>query len=267
MFIPQTFLAALLLIAVAMLCWGSWPNLMKAAPGWRLEYFYLDYTLGGLLMAVLLAATLGSRGAASGDFLHRLGEAGTREILWAAAGGFIWNVGNILLLIAIMIAGIAVAYPVASVLAIAVGVGIGYLAQPIGNAGWLMIAVLILCLAACANAASYRKVGESSGTGVRKGLILSVIAGVLIGSFAPFVGRAISGRHGLDSYNVAVCFVLGALVGTLVLVPLLLARPLIGETTTLGDISPARRAGICSDCWRAQSGVWGRSRISLPPEW
>ncbi len=53
MFTPQTFLAALLLIVVSMLGWGSWPNLLKALPEWRLEYFYLDYTFGFLLMVFL----------------------------------------------------------------------------------------------------------------------------------------------------------------------------------------------------------------------
>lgn len=62
MYIPQTFLAALLLIVVSMLCWGSWPNLLKAAPGWRLEYFYFDYTFGFLLTVIVLAATMGSPG-------------------------------------------------------------------------------------------------------------------------------------------------------------------------------------------------------------
>jgi glucose uptake protein len=232
-FVPQTFVAALLLIVVSMLCWGSWPNFMKALPRWRLEYFYLDYTFGGLLMAILLAATLGSPRSVSADFLRRMGEAGTREMLWAATGGFIWNIGNILLLIAIVIAGIAVAYPVASVLAIIVGVGMGYVAQRIGNALVLVLAVVVLCVAAGANAASYRNANPTSARDVRKSLILSVVAGILIGLFAPFVGRAISGTHPLDSYILAICFLLGSLGATLLAVPILLAWPVVGEAGSL----------------------------------
>jgi glucose uptake protein len=233
-FVPQTFVAALLLIVVSMLCWGSWPNFMKALPGWRLEYFYLDYTFGGLLMAILLAATLGAPGRVSSDFVRRMGEAGTREMLWAATGGFIWNIGNILLLIAIMVAGIAVAYPVASVLAIIIGVGMGYLAQPIGNTFLLVIAVVVLCVGAWANAASYRQLNQTSARDVRTGLILSVVAGILIGLFAPFVGRAISGTHPLDSYILAICFLLGSLAATLLAVPVLLAWPIVGEAGSIG---------------------------------
>ena len=233
MFLPQTFTAALLLIVVSMLCWGSWPNFMKALPGWRLEYFYLDYTFGGLLMAILLAATLGSLGFAGTDFLRRLSVADVRQMAWAVTGGFIWNFGNILLLIGIMIAGIAVAYPVASVLAIIIGVGLGYVAQPIGNGPALALAVIILCVAAWANAASYKDLSQVSGTGVRKALVLSLIAGVLIGLFAPFVGRAISGTHPLDPYILAICFLLGSLVATLVAIPILLAHPLVGKPAGL----------------------------------
>ena len=146
MFIPQTFLAALLLIVVSMLCWGSWPNLLKALPGWRLEYFYLDYTFGFLLMVLLLGATMGSPGPVGGEFLGRLAAAGGREAGSAFLGGLLWNAGNILLLNAIMIAGLAVAFPVASVLAVVLGVGIGYWAQPVGNLAWLIGAVAISAL-------------------------------------------------------------------------------------------------------------------------
>ena len=60
MFIPQTSATALLLIVVSMLCWGSWPNLLKLLPRWRLEYFYVDYTLGFLLTVIVIGATAGS---------------------------------------------------------------------------------------------------------------------------------------------------------------------------------------------------------------
>src|SRR5271157_3138015 len=45
MYTPQTYFAALVLVVISMLCWGSWANLPKALPKWRFEYFYLDFTL------------------------------------------------------------------------------------------------------------------------------------------------------------------------------------------------------------------------------
>ena len=233
MFTPQTFLAALLLIVVSMLCWGSWPNLLKALPGWRLEYFYFDYTFGFLITVLVWGATLGPHGSAGGGFVAQLSEAGGREAGSAFLGGLLWNVGNILLLNAIMIAGLAVAFPVASVLAVILGVGIGYWSQPIGNPTWLVAAVVVLALAAFANAASYRSLGQTAGPGTVKGLVLALAAGILVGLFPPFIGRAITGPYALDAYRVTTFFTLGASLATFAGMPLLLARPLIGDRGTL----------------------------------
>lgn len=230
MYTPHTFLAALLLIVVSMLCWGSWPNFSKAVPDWRIEYFYLDYMFGGVLTAIFLAATMGSPGLIGTDFVRRLHEAGMREIISAFLGGLVWSFGNMLMVNAIAIAGLAVAFPVTSALGIILGVGIGYLAQPIGNPAWLVAAVVILTAAAFTNAAAYRALGQSAGSSSKsKGILLSLAAGVLVGIFPPLVGRAISGPHALDSYNVSFCFTLGALLAALIALPILLAKPLVGN--------------------------------------
>lgn len=235
MYIPQTFSAALFLIVISMLCWGSWPNFSKAVPNWCIEYFYLDYMIGGVLTAIVLAATMGSSGFIGTDFIRRLHEAGMREIVSAFLGGLVWSFGNILMVNAIAIAGLAVAFPVTSALGIILGVGIGYLAQPIGNPGWLVAAVVILTIAAFTNAAAYRSLGQSTGsTSKTKGIVLSLAAGVLVGIFPPLVGRAISGPHALDPYNVSICFTLGALLAALIAMPILLAKPLVGS---VGSVS------------------------------
>jgi glucose uptake protein len=229
-YIPQTFLAALLLIVVSMVCWGSWPNLIKVVPNWRIEYFYLDYMVGGVLTALLLAATMGSWGWIGLDFATRLHRAGTSEVLFAFFGGLVWCVGNILMVNAIEIAGLAVAFPVTSALGIVLGVGIGYLAQPIGNPAWLLAAVIVLSIAAYTDASAYRALTQSSGSvSSSKGIVLSLSAGVLVGIFPPLVGRAISGPRALDSYNVALCFTVGALFASLIALPVLLAKPLVGN--------------------------------------
>ena len=92
MYAPQTYLVALILMLISMVCWGSWPNFLKKLPGWRLEYFYIDYTLGFLITAVLFGLTLGP-----GDglgFLEVVSHAGAREATFAIIGGFIWNIGK-----------------------------------------------------------------------------------------------------------------------------------------------------------------------------
>jgi glucose uptake protein len=229
MLLPQSPTIALLLIVVSMLCWGSWPNLLKALPRWRLEYFYVDYTLGFLAAIVLVGATAGSGGILGMEFADRLFAARAVEAAFAFAGGFIWNVGNILLLNSIMIAGLAIAFPVASVLAIVLGVGISWWAQPIGNPAWLAAGAAVLVLAAFANARAYRGVAGPPGSSKALGIGLALAAGLLVGIFPPFIARALSGAHALDAYSVSILFMAGASVATFIGMPLLLARPFIGE--------------------------------------
>lgn len=234
MYIPHTSATALLLIVVSMFCWGSWPNLLKALPDWRLEYFYLDYTFGFLLAMVAIAATAGSAGVIGPEFLQRLSDAHTAEIMFAFLGGLLWNIGNILLLNAIMVAGLAVAFPIASVLAITLGVGISYWELPLGNPVWMLAGTLVLVAAAWANARSYRDLGDVTGSPNRKGIGLSLAAGLLVGIFPPFVGRAISGTYALDPYSVCISFMVGASIATFIGIPVLLGKPLIGEPGRLG---------------------------------
>ena len=151
----------------------------------------------------------------------------------AALGGFIWNLGNVLLLTAIMIAGLAVAFPITIVLAIILGVFLSYWANPIGEIHWLGGGVVLLVGAAVANAAAYQGSNPSGGSNKRRAITLALIAGVLIGLFPPFVGAALSSKTPLDSYLVTLCFVAGATVATLIAVPVLLAHPLIGNVASV----------------------------------
>jgi glucose uptake protein len=230
---PHTFVAALVLTVVSMIGWGSWPNLLKALPKWRLEYFYVDYTLGFLASILIYSATFGSSDGFGLDFVRRLLDAGHRELLLAFVGGFVWNLGNVLLLYSIMMAGLAVAFPVASILALVLGVGISYWAHPIGNPEWLALSVVILAIAGNLNAASYRQMEHTSGVNKRKAITFALLAGVLVGAFPPFVGGALSGPRGLDSYSVSILFMVGAAVVTFTMIPTLLAYPLVGEKGTL----------------------------------
>ena len=233
MYTPQTYFAALVLMVICMFCWGSWPNLLKALPKWRLDYFYLDYTVGFLLGAIMCAATLGSTDAVGIGFFTRLSAAGRLQAGCALLAGFLWNVGNVLLLNSIMMAGLAVAFPIASVPSLLLGVGISYWTQPIGNPRWLAASVVLLLVAGRTNAAAYRRLSQASESRKPKGVGLALLAGILIGSFPPFVTRAMTGEGGLDPYTAALYLVLGALPATLISVPMLLARPLVGYAGSL----------------------------------
>src|ERR1700688_100541 len=113
---------------VTMLCWGSWANTQKlAGKEWRFQLFYWDYAIGVLALSLLLAFTLGSSGLDGRPFRADLAQADARWLRSAFFGGVIFNLSNILLVAAIDIAGMAVAFPVGVGLALCLGVVTTYL--------------------------------------------------------------------------------------------------------------------------------------------
>jgi glucose uptake protein len=123
MFVPATFAAALVMTIVSTICWGSWANTYKLTKSYRFEIFYWDYALGIVAISVVLALTMGKG-------LH-LGDAAPGNLLYAAVGGFIFNVANVLLVAGIEIAGLAVAFPIAIGIALVVTIGAGLIPQPV----------------------------------------------------------------------------------------------------------------------------------------
>ena len=129
MFQPQTYVLALTLMLISMICWGSWANTMKACPGYRFQLFYWDYVIGLIAGALLWGLTLGSLGSSGLPFFADLLQADSSHLWLAIIGGLIFNVANLLLVAAIEIAGLAVAFPVGIGIALVVGaVGIAVLA-------------------------------------------------------------------------------------------------------------------------------------------
>jgi len=45
MFIPTVYSAALCMLIVSMICWGSWANTQRLCKGWRFELFNWDFLL------------------------------------------------------------------------------------------------------------------------------------------------------------------------------------------------------------------------------
>ena len=72
MYLPQSYLVAVVLMFITMLCWGSWANTAKMDKSWRFELFYLDYSIGVFLGALVFAWTLGSLGDSGPSFWANL---------------------------------------------------------------------------------------------------------------------------------------------------------------------------------------------------
>ena len=123
MFILQDYTIAVIFCVITMFCWGSWANTQKlAGKEWRFELFYWDYVLGVLIASILFAFSIGSVGNEGRGFLEDLAQASSSSLISAIIGGVIFNLANILLVAAIALAGMAVAFPVGIGLALVIGV-------------------------------------------------------------------------------------------------------------------------------------------------
>src|SRR5258708_38190416 len=153
MFIIENYPGAIIFCVVTMLCWGSWANIQKLAAGaWRFELFYWDYVLGIVFFSLILAFTLGSTGVGGRAFMADIAQAGSKNIGSALLGGIVFNAANILLVAAIAIAGMAVAFPVGIGLALVIGVVANYIANPVGKEGLLAGGVSLILIAIGLNA-------------------------------------------------------------------------------------------------------------------
>src|ERR1700744_6460702 len=134
MYLPDSVGIALLMMITSAICWGSWANTYKGVKGYRFELFYWDYAIGIFLISLVLALTMGSTGHDASSFLNNVHSADTSNIVSTLIGGAIFNLANLLLVAAIDMAGLAVAFPVSIGIALVVGVISSYVLQPKGNA-------------------------------------------------------------------------------------------------------------------------------------
>ena len=238
MFVPQTYQAALFLMILSMLCWGSWANTLKLCPRFRFQLFYWDYAIGLAAGAILWGLTAGSMGPTGQPFLSAVMQTPLHAMLWAICGGAIFNVANLLLVAAIDVAGLAVAFPVGIGLALIVGAVSSYLVSPAANPLLLFGGVALVTVAIVLDAAAYRKRESEAKATTTRGIVLSLVAGVLMGTFYPLVAHAMAGQPGLSGpgpYAVAFFFAIGVLLSTVPANLLLMARPLDGKPPVDGS--------------------------------
>jgi glucose uptake protein len=235
MYQPQTYGIALFFMIVTMLCWGSWANTLKLTPGYRFQLFYWDYCLGLFAGALLWGFTLGSSGSAGLSFVADLRNAGPRHIGYALLGGIIFNVANLLLVAAIDIAGLAVAFPIGIGLALVVGAVSSFVLAPQGNPLMLFAGVALVALAIVCDALAYRQREAIRFTPSVRGILISLLAGLLMGTFYPFVSRAMAADAGpatdapLGPYAISLVFAAGVALCAIPFNYFLMRKPLDGK--------------------------------------
>jgi glucose uptake protein len=230
MYSPATFATALVMTMFSAVFWGSWANTYKGTKKYAFELFYWDYIVGVVLISLAFAFTLGSHGATGESFLANVQATDRADILYALIGGFIFNIANLLLVAGIAIAGLAIAFPIAIGIAVIEGVVLSYALQPKGNPAYLAGGVALATAAIVFDAMAYKRLG--GGRVTKKGIVVNVISGLLMGGFAPFVTKSMTMGHALTPYSVAVFFSIGAFLCCFVANPYLMKHPLLGEPVT-----------------------------------
>ncbi len=226
---------------VSMLCWGSWANTLKLCPGFRFQLFYWDYVIGLLLGAIAWGVTLGSYGNTGKPFFADLAQADAHSISLAMLGGVIFNIANLLLVAAIDIAGLAVAFPVGIGLALVIGAVSSYVFSPQGNPLLLFGGIALVVAAIICDALAYRLREASRPAMSKRGIVISLVAGVLMGCFYPFVSRSMTGDHAVGPYAAVLFFVLGVAVCAIPVNYLLMRKPLDGSPpASMGEYTKAR---------------------------
>jgi glucose uptake protein len=222
---PDTYAAQLAFMLLSMLCWGSWANTMKLTPGWPFQLFYWDYVAGIVLGSFAWGFTLGGGPSV---FLAALLQGDAHHVLLAILSGAVFNIANLLLVAAIEIAGLAVAFPVGIGLALVLGSVLNYVLAPAGNPLYLFGGVALVAIAIVVDALAYRRRDLTQRAVTTRGIVLSLISGLLMGLFYPILTRAMHGAGGFGPYAVAPYFALGVLLCSIPTNFWLMRHPLSG---------------------------------------
>jgi glucose uptake protein len=247
MVLIESYHVAVLMCVITMICWGSWANTQKlATKEWRFQLFYWDYCIGVLLLTLIFAFTLGSFGGSGRTFVQDLKQADARYIGSAFLGGVVFNIANILLVAAIDIAGMAVAFPIGIGLALVIGVVTTYYGvDSSGDPVPLFAGVACVGAAIILDALAYRRIPTTGQKTTTKGIVLSVVCGVLMGQFFQFVAAAMpeplsriadtemAGK--LTPYTALVFFALGLFLSSFVVNTLVMIKPFTGDPVPFRD--------------------------------
>lgn len=242
MFILESYSLAVIFCIVTMLCWGSWANMQKlATKSWPFQLFYWDYALGILIISIVIGITMGSQGLHGRPFIADLCQASTYAISSALIGGVIFNLANILLVAAIDIAGMAIAFPLAIGLALVIGVVVNYLQTPVGNPGLILLGVILVALAIMCTAIAHKRISVQNNISTVKGIIIAVISGSLMGFFYLFVARSMihnvyvpeSGL--MTPYSASFVFAVGIFVSNFFINGCMIKFPITGAKLNFSD--------------------------------
>ena len=242
MFIAENYALAVVLCFITMICWGSWANTQKmASKSWPFPLYYWDYSLGIILLSLIFGLTLGSVGSEGRSFIADLSQGSAASYKSALIGGVIFNLANLLIVAAIDIAGMAVAFPIGIGIALVLGVIVNYIATPVGDPTTLFIGVALVVVAIVLDALAYRKLSSGQNTKMIRGIALSIFGGVLMGFFYRFVAASMSTNFSnpdaglFTPYSAVFIFSIGIFLSNFVWNSFFMYRPVSGSPSNYRD--------------------------------
>jgi len=243
MFTPPSLTIALLMMITSAICWGSWANTYKGVKNYRFELFYWDYAIGIFLISLILALTMGSSGHDASSFVNNVQAADLSNIASTLVGGALFNLANLLLVAAIDMAGLAVAFPVSIGIALVVGVVLDYIIERKGNGMFLALGVACAFIAVVLDGKAYGSLASSGRSISKKSIVTCVVSGVLMGLWSPFTTYGTTRGNALTPYSSVVFLTLGALLSCFVWNLYFMKRPLAGEPVGFGGFFTAPASG------------------------
>ncbi|HWF09172.1 MAG TPA: GRP family sugar transporter [Bryobacteraceae bacterium] len=247
MILPGSHTMALIVLILGMLAWGLWANTFKAGGGgFRFELYYFDFAIGLLVASLVLALTAGSLGFDGFSFGDDLRLAGKRQDFFGFVAGVTFNLGNMLLVAAVSLAGMSVAFPLSMGVGLVVAVLWKYATSPGGNAAFLfggvalvLVAIVFDVLAYSAWTTAKAKAAAEAGKKMKKprlrGVLLGAAGGLLLGSFSNIIDIGQAGENGLGPYSIGVMFAVGVLFSTFVFNLFFMNLPVVGEPVEIGE--------------------------------
>ncbi|MDR3701296.1 MAG: GRP family sugar transporter [Candidatus Sulfopaludibacter sp.] len=254
MLLPQTYVVTLIVMIFGMLCLGSWANTFKMGGRWRFELYYFDFALGALVAAMLLAFTVGSTGFDGFSFTDDLMQAGKRQWFYAFLAGMIFNLANMLLTAAISVAGMAVAFPIGIGSAVVVGSLLSLLLGHESSPMFLLAGCVAILFAIVADGIAYSslgvlrhealaRAGKAKSTrrpSSLKAIVLALVSGLFMGSFAPLIQNSMEGDLALGPYSISALFAMGVFFSSIAFNIFFINLPVEGEPVEMRDFFRAR---------------------------
>ena len=230
MILPGSQLYNLLLLAFGMLCLGTWANTFRMTSKWRFELYCFDFAIGTVLAAVLIGLTFGSLGWDGFALTDDLGIAGKQKWAIAMGAGMVFNLGNMLILAALSVSGITVAYMIGLGVMLTAGTVITYFTSPSGNgmmllagAGLVLASAIFLAIAhrsvALARLVAQMREGRTKSTKKTvssKGPILAFLGGLVASFCFPLMNSAREGENGMGPYSLGLLFTIGIVLSTVI---------------------------------------------------